>query len=225
MQALTEKILEQQLGERVLNDVQLARILGGSDARRYGSVNRALRAGELQHVKRGLYLLPPRFRHDPVHPFALAQALLPTSYVSFESALSYHGWIPEAVYTSASVTPERKSRRYELEALGCFTFQPLAIQPGYFLEQVERLQLTGQTLLLAKPLRALMDWVCLRKLAWQGLDVLLDGMRLDEDLLHQLDSSVTAADISALAQVYKHQRVRDYLQHFARELGIAQELA
>lgn len=221
MQVLTEKILEQQLGERVLNDSQLARILGGSDARRYGSVNRALRAGELQRLKRGLYLLSPRFRRYPIHAFALAQALLPSSYVSFESALSYHGWIPEAVYTTASVTPERKSTRYELEAFGCFTFQPLAIQPGYFLEQVERLPLAGQTLLLAQPLRALMDWVCLRKQAWEGLGVLLDGMRLDEEVLQ----TVTAADISALTQVYKHQRVRDYLHHFAREIGIAQELA
>jgi hypothetical protein len=43
-------------------------------------------------------------------------------------------------------------------------FHPLAIAPGYFLELVARQQDQQQTMFVAKPLRALMDLVCLRKI-------------------------------------------------------------
>lgn len=216
MQTLTQLLLEQGKNKQVLDDVQLARLLGGSDARRYGLVNRALQAGELLRLKRGSYVMSQRFRQTLPHPFVVAQVLLPASYVSFESALAYHGWIPEAVYATTSVTPGRKSISHEVTGLGQFVFQPLALANGHFLTGVQRVELAGQHCLLAHPLRALLDWVCLRKLAWQGLPALLDGMRLDEDELQ----TVSPADVQSLQAVYKHQRVRDYLEHFAHELGI-----
>lgn len=221
MQTLTQVLLEQGWDKRVLADAQLARLVGGSDARRYGLVNRALQAGELLRLKRGLYVMSQRFRQTLPHPFVVAQAQLPASYVSFESALAYHGWIPEAVYATTSVTPGRKSVSHEVQGLGQFIFHPLALANGHFLTGVQRVELGGQYCLLASPLRALLDWVCLRKVAWQGLTALLDGMRLDEDELQ----SVTRADICLLQPVYKHQRVRNYLEQLAHELGLNQQEA
>lgn len=98
MQTLAQKLIEQGLENRVLTEKQLARVLKGSRQRRYGLVNRALKAGELHRLSRGRYLLADRFRDYPGHPFALAQALVPGSYVSFETAFAHHGWIPEAVW-------------------------------------------------------------------------------------------------------------------------------
>lgn len=221
MQTLTQMLMEQGWEKRVLDDTQLARLVGGSDARRYGLVNRALHAGELLRLKRGLYVLSPRFRQTLPHPFVVAQALLPASYISFESALAYHDWIPEAVYATTSVTPGRKSASHEVEAYGQFVFHPLALASGYFLHGVQRVELAGQHCLLASPLRALLDWVCLRKLAWQGLPALLDGMRLDEDELCR----VTHTDVMRLQPVYKHQRVQDFLQQLAGALCSRQEAA
>ena len=160
MKVLTEKIMETDLVNRVFNDLQLGRKLGGSDARRYGLVNRALKAGELHRVKRGLYVLDNKYRDYPLHPFALAQVLVPGSYVSLETALAHHGWIPEAVYTTASIAPGRKSKDYNHEKLGSLSFHPLAINKGHFLELVERLKIDGQSMMVAKPVRALMDLVC-----------------------------------------------------------------
>lgn len=215
MQTLTQVLLEQGWDNQVVDDTQLARLLGGTDARRYGLVNRALQAGELLRLKRGLYVMSPRFRQTLPHPFVVAQALLPASYVSFESALAYHGWIPEAVYATTSVTPGRKSINHEVAGYGQFVFHPLALVSGYFLSGVQRVELAGQHCLLASPLRALLDWVCLHKLTWQGLPALLDGMRLDEDGLY----SVTRAEVLRLQPVYKHQRVQDYLQQLAGSLA------
>ena len=215
MRSLTEKIIDSSQANRVFNDAQLRRLLGASDASRYGLVNRALKVGELHRVKRGLYVLDNKYRNDPLHPFALAQALEPGSYVSLETALAHHGWIPEAVYTTASILPGRKSKSYEHEKFGSLTFHPLAIETGYFLELVMRQKVGDQTMLIAKPVRALMDLVCLRKKEWQGMDWLVEGMRIDYETLRTINS----AEIRTLKLVYKQKRVKKFLDELARELG------
>lgn len=215
MKPLTEKIMESDQVNRVFSDAQLSRMLGGSDARRYGLVNRALKVGELHRVKRGLYALDNRYRDYPLHPFALAQVMVPGSYVSLETALAYHGWIPEAVFTTASILPGRKSKNYDHEKLGSFSFQPLAIHKGYFLELVLREQVNQQAILIAKPVRALMDLICLRKKEWQGMDWLTEGMRIDYEYLKMING----ADIRSLKLVYKQNRIRKFLDELSRELG------
>lgn len=211
---ITSKIIEQGLANRIIRVSQLARLIKGSEQRRYGLVNRALKTGELLRLQRGLYLLNDRYRDFHCHPFALAQALAPGSYISFETALAYHGWIPEAVYTTASVVPGRKSRRYEHTKMGSYSFNPLAIQQGYFLELVNRHQIDGQTMLVARPCRALIDLICLQKLEWHGMGWLTESLRIDLDFLH----TITATDIRTLKLVYKHKRVKSFLSLLAQEL-------
>lgn len=215
MQTLTREIIDSGLANRIIRDEQLTRILDGSDQRRYHLVNRALRAGELIRLRRGVYALPGKLRDNPVHPFALAQALEPGSYVSLESALSFHGWIPEGVYETASILPGRKSKTYSHEQFGLFSFHPLAVQAGYFLELVERLQTDGQTMLVAKPVRALMDLVCLKRVQWQGLEWLLEGLRIEMSTLR----SITGAQIRILREVYKLKQCKVFLDELARDLG------
>ena len=215
MQTLAQKLIEQGLENRVLTEKQLARALNGSQQRRYGLVNRALKAGELHRLSRGRYLLADRFRDYPGHPFALAQALVPGSYVSFETALAHHGWIPEAAYTTACVTPGRKTLIFESEKYGRFTFHPLAVYTDRLLELVQRIQISQQTMLVADPLRALMDLVCLRKTQWQGLGWLIEGMRIDEEHL----KSTRHTEMTKLMQIYKQKRVNSFLKSLATELG------
>lgn len=215
MQTLTRHVIENGLANRVLSETQLARLIEGSPQRRHNLVNRALSAGELLRLRRGSYVLTSRLRDYPIHPFALAQAFVPGSYVSFETALAHHGWIPEAVFVTASATPGRKSAMYEHPQFGSFTFHPLATQPGRFLERVERQQINQQSLLIATPIRALMDLVCLRKVEWRGMGWLVDGLRIDYELLR----NITSADIRTLDAVYKQKRVRSFLHSLAKELG------
>jgi hypothetical protein len=216
MQPLTETLLDQGLRNRVLSERQLARVTGGPAARRYGLVNRSLKSEELVRLRRGLYILAPKYRSEPPHPFAIAQALEPGSYVSFETALSTHGWIPEGVRATASVVPGRKSSGLEHPMLGSFSFHPLALNRDRFLELVERRQFGSQTALVAKPVRALIDLVTLRKLAWRGLDWLIDGMRIEEQALRALNRD----DLGALAGVYKQKRSNAFLTGLAQELGL-----
>ena len=215
MQTLAQILIERGLENRVLTERQLARVLDGSQQRRYGLVNRALKSGELHRLSRGRYLLADRFRDYPGHPFALAQALVPGSYVSFETALAHHGWIPEAVYTTSCVSPGRKTLVFDSGKFGQFTFHPLAVYTDRLLELVQRMQITRQTMLVADPVRAMMDLVCLRKTPWQGLGWLIEGMRIDEDHLR----SIRYIDMKKLMLVYKQKRVNSFLKSLATELG------
>ena len=214
MNKVTEILIQQGYADRFVRTAQLDRLITGSPARRYSLVHRAMKSGELVRLQRGLYVLADRFRSAPCHPFATAQALAPTSYVSFETALAYHGWIPERVFTVASAIPGRKSRQYQHEQLGSYSFHPLAVQPGCFLELVDRVEGGGWHALVARPCRALMDLVCLRKFSWKGLDWLLQGLRIDWEFL----SSITEEEIRTLHRVYKHKRVKGFLAGLYREL-------
>ena len=216
MTPLAKQIISNGQANHVLNDRQLARMLGGSDERRYGQVNRALKTGELLRVKRGLYVLTDKLREYPVHPFALAQQLMPASYVSVESALSYHGWIPEAVRSVLSVTAKGKSVSYEHDRLGMFKFRRMSVKPGYFLQGVSRYELQHQAALIADPMRALLDLVYLRKLSWQGLDYLVDGLRIDEQAIN----NVTSLSIAKLLDVYKGKREKIFIEELLRALGL-----
>jgi hypothetical protein len=212
MATLIMKIIEAGYGERPFTERQLAGILLSSEASRYGLVNRALRDGSLLRVKRGLYVLGASWskrglENPEIHPFAIAQALKHGSYISFETALSYHGWIPEAVYLTASVTPDRKTLNYQTNEWGSFEFSPIATNDYQFLVGVSRIKIGQSATLLARPLRALMDLVANRKIAWQGLDWITHSLRVDMQHLQ----SLSAADFDELEPVYKHKSVRDFL--------------
>jgi hypothetical protein len=109
MSSLSDAVAASGFASRVIHDSQLADLLGGSDARRYGLVNRVLADRSLIRLRRGAYVLAKAMRSGDLHPFSIAQGLVPGSYVSFESALSWHGWIPEAVFMTSSVVPTRKT--------------------------------------------------------------------------------------------------------------------
>ncbi len=216
MQTVTETIIDQGLANRFIKASQLKHLIDGSSERRYGLVNRAMKSGELLQIQRGIYILANRYRPHPFHPFALAQALAPGSYISFETALAYHGWIPERVFTISSIISDRKSRKYENEKLGTYSFHPLAIRPGYFLELVNRIKIDEQTILMARPCRALIDLICLRKIGWKGMGWLSEWLRINPNFI----SSISRRDLDTLKLVYKHKRVKSFVSSLSVEIDI-----
>lgn len=207
MTALFDIIHDAGLEHRVLNDRQIARLVEGSDARRYGLVNRALKDGSVVRIKRGLYVTSRARSQTLPHRFVVAQAIRPSSYISFETALSEAGWIPEGTFMTSSVVPETKSLEFSSDEFGAFEYRPLAIQPYGFLIGVERRELQGGIALIATPMRALMDLVVLRKQEWAGLDWLTQGLRIDPDHLSRLYPQ----EVRRLRSVYKQKRPARFL--------------
>ena len=214
MQTLTEAIIAAGLSERILSESQLARLLSGTAQRRYNLVNRALHRSELIRLRRGCYRLATAITGTAPHPFVVAQALRPGSYVSLESALSFHGLIPEAVPSPLSIVPGRRREDMTVPEFGTFLFRPLALNPGYFLEGVERVVLDGQAALVARPWRALLDRCALFKADRAGLADLLSSLRIDRDDL----AALNADELDALRSVYRHRRLRTLVDTLQRDL-------
>jgi len=214
MTPLTEIIIDSGNADRFLSVHQLGRLIGGGDARRYGLVNRAIKSQELLKARRGLYVLANKYRQYPVHPFALAQQWQPGSYVSAETALSFHHWIPEAVHSTLSMNHGGKFVNFTNTNFGLFEFHRMTVRPGQFLQAVARHELQHQIALVAEPMRALLDLVYLRKLPWQGLGYLVSGLRIDEEFIR----ATPLNKITVLFDVYQGKREQQFIEALLREL-------
>lgn len=214
MTTLKDRILESGYGDRVLTDVDIHWLLGGTPASRYGMVNKALKKGELIKVRRGLYVLAEKYRHKKISKFFIASRLVPHSYISLESALSYHGWIPEHVVTVTSILGRGRSREF-ITPFGVFAYCQLPINEYEFLTSINRIEeISEEPFLLASPLRALADYVYVKKIDWSGLEYLTNGLRIEIDDLITLDS----ADFVEVSRVYHSKRVLNFLKCLKKEL-------
>ena len=143
-----------------------------------------LAAGELIPLRRGLYL-----RDRSVEPLALAAALYGPSYVSFESALAWHGLIPERVEEVVCATLKRPVRFENPVGRYCYRHVPSRV----FAIGIERVEDPLLPWLLASPTKALCDSVALDASICSQKDVRawLDGMRIEE--VPMLDQEQLAA--------------------------------
>jgi hypothetical protein len=142
----------------IFTDSDIINSLDGSADRRYGLIKRALADGSLIPVRRGVYAFGKRFQRQPLNLFELAQKIYPFSYVSLESALSFHGWIPEAAFTVTSVSLKR-SARFETQ-IGNFSYSRI---PKLNLVAVDRVRDGNSIFLMASPVKALIDYVVVFK--------------------------------------------------------------
>lgn len=102
-------------------------------------IRRLVAAGEIIRVKKGLYVFASAFQRQPIVREQLANLIYGPSYVSLDSALSYHGLIPERAEAVTSGTTGR-SRVFDTP-FGAFTYQslpPVRYAFGVLLETRER---------------------------------------------------------------------------------------
>lgn len=197
--------------DSIFTHTDVAAALKGSDDHRYGLVKRALAKGEILPIRRGLYCLARRYQKNPVSVYALSQRIYGPSYVSLESALSYHGWIPEAVFccTCASFG---KAKDFDTP-LGHFSFQ--RIPQKVFYTGVERLvDSNGNVSLVATPAKALADYVYVRHPTWSTIEDASGSLRIEmEDLL-----AVNHEDVTELAENYRNRRVTKFIEQWREAL-------
>jgi len=212
MNKLTEKVFEcAPYGDFTSQDV--ATLFPGSEDRRYGLVKRAIASGEIVHICRGLYCLAPKYQKKSVNLYALAQHVYGPSYVSLESALSWHGWIPEAVYTLTNVSL-RKSKEFNTP-LGVFSY--IHVPQEVFYTGVERLTDEDENIfLMATPIKALADYVYVHKKDWVGLKPVTESLRIESEEFE----SVTLGDIELLIDNYTSRRVQKFIDGLKKDLKL-----
>lgn len=168
-------------------------------------------AGEIVRVSRGLYALSGWHQPGKVDPFVLAQRICSPSYISFEMALWYHGWIPEAVH---SITSASRTRDWELNTpFGHFSF--IRSPQRDFAVAVERVYAGHGSFLLASPLKALAEYVYVHECNWDSAHPVLHSLRVDEHLL----SGVKPAEINLLLGNYSAKRIRRFLEGLRMDLA------
>jgi hypothetical protein len=154
-------------------------------------IYRLAKEGVIQSIKKGLYVAGPALNiYRKPEPFLLANHILGPSYVSVETALSYHGLIPERVYEIASMTTQAP-RKFSTP-LGTFTYTRLPLPYYAFGIRSEKLA-DDQYAMVASAEKALCDKIIttpglLLRSRKAAKEFLLEIMRMDEDVLRQLNT-------------------------------------
>ncbi|MGD9592206.1 MAG: hypothetical protein AB7V32_06780 [Candidatus Berkiella sp.] len=202
MSSLIEKNLR-NFGSDYLTASELAALLPIGENARHAQVKRALAQGNLIRLKRGIYRRAGYLEQSKPHPFEMSHYLLWPSYVSLESALSYHGLIPEAIYETTCVTSLRAQTIHN--QFGNFVYHALP-QKNFFID-VKRLDELGATFNIANPWKALCDYVYCYKKNWNSLEPVIESLRIDITLLPKLTNKLGCE----LTSFYKSKRVSLFL--------------
>ncbi len=137
---------------------------------------RWVKDGRVIRIHKGLYVLAEPYRKCRIDSFSIANALRRSSYVSLQSALAWHGLIPEYVPAVVSATVGRP--QIIQTPLGRFEFRHL--KPSLFLGYNQMETSSEGRAFIARPEKALLDLIYLtpgsetpeylRELRLQNLD-------------------------------------------------------
>jgi predicted transcriptional regulator of viral defense system len=160
-------------------------------------LTRMLDSKQLLHIRRGLYLAGSE---TPFSLKTLANIIAGPSYVSFESALAFYGFIPERVLNiTSAIYGKNKHKRFETP-VGSFLYRHIP-EAVYFMEY-RRLEEDGHPFLIATAEKAICDTLYQHRqvTTLSGLSKLIyEDLRVEEaDSLKNLDLEI----IKALAPGY-----------------------
>lgn len=204
MQPLTEIVIERGRSG-LFTRTELEHWVGRSADVQFALLKRAIAAQEVVRIHRGLYCLSARYRDQPIDSFVTAQHLLGPSYVSLESALAFHGWIPEAVETVTSVCGERSRTVQTPIGRFCFVHVPQAT----LFEGVHRVsRRPPDACFVASPLKALADYVYVHRCDWKTPDPAIGSLRIDREQFESIDER----QITRLSGSYRSRRVVRFLE-------------
>lgn len=208
MSSLLEKTIR-ELPSDFITAADIAAILPVSGNARYAQIKRALAKGDLIRLRRGVYRRAGYLEKVQAHPFEVAHYLYWPSYISLESALSFHGLIPEAIYNTTCVTTQR-SKSFE-NFLGIYDYKRLP-EKDFFID-VKRIQEQDSMYFMANPWKALCDFVYCYNKKWKGLKPAVESLRLDLDDMPKLNSEHS----KQLIQYYSSSRITVFLEEIQSE--------
>ncbi|MBI2410505.1 MAG: hypothetical protein HYV32_01230 [Candidatus Kerfeldbacteria bacterium] len=168
--------------------------------------------GYIQRVARGYYI----FSDLPLNEqtlFFIANTVYSPSYVSFESALSYYGFIPEGVYSITSATTKKTATlRNALHTTFFYhTIKP-ALFFGYHLAQYH-----GRTIRMAEPEKTILDYFYIHS----HLNTLedMEGMRFNEQ---ECTESIDSQKLFRYLEEFHSPALEKRIHHFLTSIDYAE---
>lgn len=152
-------------GFQVFTDREFQAITGATPSAAKFQLIRYTRKGLLTRLKRGLYAVTERMPS----PWLIANQLYKPSYVSLASALSYHGLIPDSVYSMTSVTTKTTREFETADRLYLYRTIKREAFNGY-----RSVPIDGESILMAEPGKAVADYLYYVFMRKEGLNERLD---------------------------------------------------
>jgi hypothetical protein len=159
-----------------------------------------VKTGDLIRIKKGFYLFGSKVLREPYSRELLANWIYGPSVLSLESALSYHGLIPEKVEAVTSITPKRNKQF--LTPLGLFSYQHLSI--AKYSVSIFRIVEGKHSFLIASPEKALADKLLFLKAKLASVEEL--EQYLEEDLRVEM-SGLDKDRLLVIQSAYKHPHI------------------
>lgn len=185
--------------EAILDSTRLSHILPGFSDRR-GKIARMLGSGELISLRRGLYA-----SQRDLDPLCLAGPIYGPSYVSFETAMAWHGMIPEGVSEILSATPKRPATFGN--EFGRFRY--LTIPKRAYPIGVHRITDSDLPFLIASPTKALADRIAREP----GFRSMADVARWMAEMRIDPGTGLDREELSQCAESYGRPAVRWLLRY------------
>lgn len=159
--------------------------------------------GYLTMLRRGLYIISEA--KNAIDSMAFATKIYAPSYVSLETALSFYGIIPEAVFTVTSVTT-RKTKEFKTP-VGNFSYQKIKKESfGGF--ETKKQDTTSFN--LALPEKALVDFFYLNRNILNGEREQFSGYRFNEEF------RFSARRLLDFAKAFQNKKVLFLTQNFIK---------
>lgn len=160
-----EKIIRANL--KLFTSLDYKRVLNLNYQTAKRSITRYIRAGFLAKARKGFYFI----KANPPHEFEIANKIYQPSYISFETALSFYGIIPETIYEVMSAT-SRTTRSFNVNNI---KYSYKKIKKDCF-NGYKSIKIKNATILIAEPEKALVDYFYLvvlgkRHLAYERIDL------------------------------------------------------
>lgn len=152
-------------------------------------ISELVKSEYLTMLKKGLYLPGSKLNMISPELFLVANHMWGPSYISLESALSHWGFIPEKVFEISSVTT--KSSRIFNTKVGRFSYKHTTVP--YYSMGIKSIALSErQYIMMASPEKAICDKIVmtsgiLLRSKSQVMDFLIEDMRIDEEMLYNLN--------------------------------------
>lgn len=146
-------------------------------------IKRMVQEGNLFRLRRGLYVTTTK-----ISPYLVAGTIYGPSYISFETALSRYGLIPERVYACTSATFRKNRSKTYKNDLGVFTYRDIpavAFPLGVKCEEEKKMFYA-----IASPEKALCDMLYVQPPVYSHKalrELLFVDLRIDEEGFAQLN--------------------------------------
>ena len=147
-------------GLKIFSTREFRLLLDVSESAAFRLLWRYEQKGILVKLKRGLYAL----KSDLPSTYLIANKLYVPSYISFDTALSYYGVIPETIYSVTSATT-KITREFEVAGIA-YNYHRIKKKAytGY-----KPIKFLGTIVLMAEPEKALADYLYFVDLKKRGL--------------------------------------------------------